>query len=150
MLRWLPAAHHTLFKHVPVSTVSLAPVQSQACRHSPTTNRPVSKHGGSSIANLADNVSNVVPVIHHFDKLYREIKKETADPNGNIFVDTQFDPDGRKWKVSNPYRSGESVLWTTTAYDTLDRPVSMTAPDSSTVQYLYQDNQTTVTDEAGN
>jgi hypothetical protein len=53
---------------------------------------------------LVDSQNNVGRVIIRYDKLYREIQKETADPAGNIFVDTQYDGNGRKWKVSNPYR----------------------------------------------
>lgn len=98
----------------------------------------------------------------YFDGLYRVIKTGTADPDpaGYIFVDTQYDSKGRKTKVSNPYRysgnwacpltaaSGSDM--TTTTYDALDRATQVQAPDSSTVQYAYNYNQTTVTDQAGN
>jgi len=92
-----------------------------------------------------DAAGNVSRVTYTFDKLYRVIQKKTADPAGDIFVDTQYDDKGRKWKVSNPYRSGESVIWTTSTYDALDRPSVTTNQDGSTVQYVYSNNQTTVT-----
>ena len=52
--------------------------------------------------------------------------------------------------MTQPYRSGGSQLWTTTTYDELSRPLTVTAPDSSVVTYAYENNQTTLTDEAGN
>src|SRR5207249_1991926 len=97
-----------------------------------------------------DNAGNVGRVTYTFDKLYRVLTKRTADPAGDIFVDTQYDAKGRKSQVSNPYRVGEAVLWTTYTYDLLDRPSITTKPHGSTIQYSYTNNQTTVTDEAGN
>ncbi len=89
-------------------------------------------------------------VIAHYDGLYRETQKETYDPEGTIFVDTQYDAKGRKWKVSNPRRGTETAVWTVFTYDGTDRPLATTAPDGSVVQYAYTNNQTTVTDQAGN
>src|SRR5207302_10850826 len=97
-----------------------------------------------------DAAGNVGRVTYTFDKLYRVIRKQTADPAGDIFVDTQYDGKGRKSQESNPYRTGDTVVWTTFTYDLLDRPLVTTKPDASTVQYSYAKNQTTVTDEAGN
>jgi RHS repeat-associated protein len=97
-----------------------------------------------------DSSGNLGTMIVHYDGLYRETQKETYDPEGTIYVDSQYDAKGRKWKVSNPRRSAETAVWTQFSYDTLDRPKITTAPDGSTVQYDYSGNQTTVTDEAGN
>jgi RHS repeat-associated protein len=97
-----------------------------------------------------DNAGNLGTAISHYDGLYREFQRETYDPEGTIFVDTQYDANGRKWKVSNPRRSAETAVWTQLAYDALDRPTVTTAPDNSTTQYAYNGNQTTITDETGN
>jgi len=97
-----------------------------------------------------DTANNVGQVITVYDGLYRMIETQTSDPEGTILVDTQYDGKGRKWKVSNPYRSGDQVQWTQFSYDAMDRPKITTAPDTSTVQYAYISNQTVVTDEAGN
>jgi YD repeat-containing protein len=97
-----------------------------------------------------DSAGNLGTMIVHYDGLYRETQKETYDPEGTIYVDSQYDAKGRKWKVSNPRRSAETAVWTQFSYDTLDRPKITTAPDGSIVQYDYSGNQTTVTDEAGN
>src|SRR5438045_8167107 len=81
-----------------------------------------------------DSAGNLGTVIAHYDGLYRETQKETYDPEGTIYVDTQYDANGRKWKVSHPRRSAETAVWTQFAYDALNRPSVTTAPDSSTVQ----------------
>jgi YD repeat-containing protein len=86
----------------------------------------------------------------YFDKLYRVTKTVTNDPEGAITVETEYDGNGRAKKTSNPYRSGDTVVWTQSAYDALSRPLTVTAPDNSTVQYAYSNNVTTTTDQAGN
>ena len=99
-----------------------------------------------------DNAStpNLGTLTTIFDKLYRETERQTNDPEGTIYAKTEYDDGGRKYRVSNPYRSGATPVYTEFAYDAMDRPTVTTAPDSSTVQYAYSGNQTTVTDEAGN
>ena len=99
---------------------------------------------------LVDAQGNVGKQITRLDKLGRVKQTETADPEGNIFVDTRYDKKGRISKVSNPYRSGETIVWNQTAYDDMDRPTTRTGPDGSTTTYAYADNQTTVTDQSGN
>jgi hypothetical protein len=42
-----------------------------------------------------DALGNVGRVIYIYDKLYRVTRKQTADPAGDIFVDTQYDDKGR-------------------------------------------------------
>lgn len=44
---------------------------------------------------------------------------------------------------------GGAQIWTTYSYDASGRTISVTAADGSVTQYLYQGNQTTVTDPAG-
>src|SRR5438132_7402728 len=56
---------------------------------------------------------------------------------------------GRVWKTSNPYRAGETVAWTTTAYGSLSRVLTMTTPDSAVVNTYYSGNQVLVKDQAG-
>jgi RHS repeat-associated protein len=86
-----------------------------------------------------------------YDSLGRE--KETqvnSDPNGVVYADTQYDQGGRAYKTSNPYRSGDTVYWTTSGYDGLGRVTSVTKADGSATATVYSGNTTTVTDEAGN
>ncbi len=85
----------------------------------------------------------------YFDGLGRAWRSAQSEGATSILVDTQFDALGRVWKTSNPYRSGDTVLWTTTGYDTLGRVVSLTTPDNAVVTTVYGANQVTVTDQAG-
>ena len=97
-----------------------------------------------------DARGNVGKQITRLDKLGRVKQTETFDPEGNIFVDTEYDGAGRVWKTSNPYRSGEIAVWNETEYDPLDRPTTYDYPDGTTTTYEYPGNQTKVTDQDGN
>jgi RHS repeat-associated protein len=102
---------------------------------------------------LVDSSGNKGHVETSFDGLYRvkEVRTNDPDPQGVYAVDTTYDGKGRKKQVSNPYRlSTETPVWTTVTYDALDRPTQVQAPDMSTVQNTYSNNQTTVIDEGGN
>jgi YD repeat-containing protein len=81
------------------------------------------------------------------DRLYRTTRTVAYDPAGNVYTDTEYDDKGRVYRTSAPYRSGGSPDWTTTAYDALDRPITITHPDDTTIQYSYSANVTTETDE---
>src|SRR6185437_7615006 len=76
--------------------------------------------------------------------------KLQSDPQGPVYADTTYDADGRVATVSNPYRStGDSTYGITrTAYDSLNRPTSVTKPDGSIVRTAYCGSTTLVTDEA--
>jgi RHS repeat-associated protein len=77
-----------------------------------------------------------------------------SDPQGTVFADTVYDAAGRVSKVSNPYRSGDTVHWTETQYDALGRVTKVIPPDgtasSNHILTQYAGNTTTVTDQAGN
>jgi len=44
---------------------------------------------------------------------------------------------GRPWKVTNPYRSGNALLWTENTFDFAGRPWKVTTPDGAIVETLY-------------
>src|SRR5437867_1516123 len=71
------------------------------------------------------------------------------DPNGDVFRNIVYDGKGRQKQVSELDRTG-SPVWTTTIFNALDRPIQITNPDSSYVQYVYIGNVVTAQDEAGN
>ncbi len=95
-----------------------------------------------------------------FDGLGRTVrtfKYDGQDPN-NLYIttDTQYDAQGRVQRVSNPYISAgctatvnPSGNWTTTTYDALGRPKTVTTPDNAQVVTTYSGNQVTVQDQAG-
>ncbi|HEX2254348.1 MAG TPA: RHS repeat-associated core domain-containing protein [Thermoanaerobaculia bacterium] len=47
----------------------------------------------------------------------------------DVVVETQYDAVGRAYRESFPRYSGETARWTTTTYDLLDRPLTVTRPD---------------------
>jgi RHS repeat-associated protein len=75
----------------------------------------------------------------------------TSDPQGTTYSSTTYDRLGRMYQVSTPYRSTGDLTYgvTTTQYDTLGRPTTVTQADNSTIVTSYSQNCTTVTDEAG-
>jgi YD repeat-containing protein len=73
-----------------------------------------------------------------------------SDPQGTVLVDTQYDADGRAYKVSNPHRSGDTVYWTTKLYDGIGRSAGVIDQDNSASSITYIGNIALSTDEAGN
>ena len=106
--------------------------------------------GNLFVRTLTDlDATRRIETYQYFDGLgrgWRNVKSEGATA---IYSDTQFDSMGRVWKVSNPYRPGDTILWTTTGYDGLSRVVSVTTPDNAVVTTSYSGNTVTVTDPTG-
>ena len=87
-----------------------------------------------------------------YDRLGRTIESRQYEGGSNyIAIQTQYDALGRTFKMSNPFRpwQGESPEWTTQAFDSLGRVISVTTPDSAAVTTNYSGNSVTVTDQAG-
>ena len=84
------------------------------------------------------------------DGLGRALTATTEDINSNVIskVSANYDLIGRTYKTSNPY-TGSPSYWTTTQFDVLSRPVSVTLPDNSATNYAYTQQTATVTDPAG-
>ncbi len=84
------------------------------------------------------------------DMLGRTIESrqyETA--NTFIAVRQTYDAVHRTHQTSNPFRAGETVLWTTAVADELGRIIAVTTPDSALVSTAYSANTVTVTDQTG-
>jgi len=73
----------------------------------------------------------------YFDGLGRAYKTEQLNSQGNIFVEKEFDDQGRVKRVTNPYRSGETKQWTTNVYDEASRVKEIDLPDSSKILTDY-------------
>jgi YD repeat-containing protein len=86
-----------------------------------------------------------------FDLLGRTISVHKLAPEGPTHQDTTYDPMGRIWTQSNPYINTSDATYgiTTTSYDALGRKNIESHQDSSTLQWSYSGNTTTLTDEAG-
>jgi RHS repeat-associated protein len=83
------------------------------------------------------------------DGFGRTIESWTRHPQGDVKVTTVYDGLGHVSQTSNPYRSGDTSVYTTTTYDLSGRVTALTTPDGATVSTAYSGNQVTVTDQAG-
>ena len=95
--------------------------------------------------------SKSVKQITSFDKLGRPFLTTTDDASNNVYskVSAQYDLGGRAYQTSNPYTGASASYWTTTAFDVLGRPTSVTLADNSVTTYSYTANTATVTDPKG-
>ncbi len=102
------------------------------------------------------DAENWIEQVVFSDGLGREYKTQRSNASGDVFIQKEFDPEGRTGRVSNPFRNGEAVLWTTYEYDEASRIKKVIRPDGSTVAtdwgVLMGDltgTTKTITDEAG-
>ena len=100
-----------------------------------------------------------------FDGVGRVSESLVTDLQGNIKTDTTYDADGRKYTVSNPYRTTTDSTYgiTSYVYDALGRTCVVVPPDgtavantscpatqpSNDVFTIYSGSSTTVTDQQG-
>ncbi len=127
----------------------------------------VTRQGGDH--NLASSVSYVYPsptVVQRttglnsttsmtdtttYDGLGRVVQTQHADPEGNEFQDTAYDPVGRVLTKSTPYRSKTDTTsygLTTYTYDGLSRPYQVFNSDSTYITYSYAGSTTQTTNES--
>lgn len=75
--------------------------------------------------------------ITYFDGLGRAYKAEEINSEGSIFVEKEFDAEGRVKRVTNPFRVGEIKHWTTNVYDESSRIKEVILPDGARVRTDY-------------
>lgn len=75
--------------------------------------------------------------ITYFDGLGRAWKSEEVNSQGNIFVEKEFDAEGRVSRVTNPFRANETRVWTTNVYDEASRVKEVILQDGATVKTDY-------------
>lgn len=71
-----------------------------------------------------------------------QVRREEALASGGAIdaVESVYDNLGRVSQQARPFRSGvEQPQWSTTVYDALSRPISVSAPDGSTTQTFYNE-----------
>jgi RHS repeat-associated protein len=74
-------------------------------------------------------------------------KRQYEDATNYITVRQTYDTLGRSYQTSNPFRSGETIIWTTTGYDALSRVISVTTSDNAVVNTAYSGNRVLVADQ---
>lgn len=90
--------------------------------------------------------SNTLTVTRSYDGMGRPTM---TNVNG-VMVDASYDAYDRVLTQSMPHNSAEIVYNTTVTYDTLGRPLTVTAPGNLTTSYAYDGLESTVTDAKGN
>jgi YD repeat-containing protein len=81
----------------------------------------------------------------------------TVSQVSSVYAPCGCSPMGKLQQVSEPWAPGGTPVWTTYAYDGLGRTTSVTLPDGSVTQYVYDNRATTdpiasfvdITDPAG-
>lgn len=82
-----------------------------------------------------------------FDRLDREIEVKTKSINDSwIYVQTQYDAFGKVIRKSEPFKSGDQILWNLTKYDDLNRPVEYTAFNGKITTTCYEGLKVSVED----
>jgi RHS repeat-associated protein len=76
---------------------------------------------------------------------YDGLGRQTSTVTNGVTVTSTFNAYGKPLTQSMPHASG-AWYYTTTDYDSLGRPVTVTAPDTTTVNYAYDGLTNTVTD----
>jgi RHS repeat-associated protein len=109
------------------------------------TNRTV-----TTTSDLNSNNDNLLVSKVLYDGLGRTVETRQYEGGSNyIAMQQHYNSLGRVFETSNPFRPGESVVWTTTYFDALGRVVSVSTPDGATVSTSYSGSAVTVTDQAG-
>ncbi|MGB7068400.1 MAG: hypothetical protein WBD22_02810, partial [Pyrinomonadaceae bacterium] len=145
--------------------------------YDPVTLRPLNTktyHGGIQVGSTSETIYHDEPnnywvknrsqidasswaeSITYFDGLGRAWKTEEVNSEGNIFVEKEFDSDGRVKRVTNPFRANEPKIWTTNVYDEASRIKEVTLQDGARVLTDYGVSSAapigvtkTITDQAG-
>ena len=97
------------------------------------------------------NNDNILSSLVQYDHMGRTIETRQYEGGTNyIATQMQYDVLGRLYKTSNSFRPwlGETPVWATTAFDTLERTTSITLPDNAVTLTSYSGNSITVTDPA--
>jgi YD repeat-containing protein len=85
-----------------------------------------------------------------YDKLGRTVETRLYESaTAYVTAKQNYDALGRVYQASNPYRTGEPVVWATTTFDALGRVLSVTTPDGAVASTSYNGNTVTVSDPNG-
>jgi RHS repeat-associated protein len=98
-------------------------------------------------------VGDLPEVTTYFDFQGRVLRTEKLGPSSQgprkIFQDTDYDARGRVVRSSLPYFEGDPQNFSSSSFDSLDRPVMITAPDGGITRSAYTGLVTTLTDANG-
>lgn len=99
------------------------------------------------------NGDNLLVSDVRYDQMGRPIETRQYEGNSTKYIAkrTEYDALGRAFRTSNPFRPwlGESAIWTTQAFDALDRVKTVTTPDNAVIATDYDGDRVLVTDQTG-
>ncbi len=103
---------------------------------------------------VTTTTSGAPQTIVYYDMLQREVRNAVKGFDLRwVYQDTEYDDQGRAYRVSQPYYEGGAVYWATRYYDELGRVTKVTELDDNgaTISTLtdYAGLTTTVTDAKG-
>lgn len=100
---------------------------------------------------VVTQTTGTAPATVYMDAHDREIRRQGIGFLGQlIYVDTEYDAHGRVSRVSEPYFSTDSPIWTVYGYDDINRQISVDMPHTTqNVLTDYAGLKTTVTDVMG-
>ncbi|TQV82933.1 RHS repeat-associated core domain-containing protein [Aliikangiella coralliicola] len=101
---------------------------------------------GDAVYFIREDGSGKASKVDYFDRLGRVIRNQVSGFDGNaIYVDTQFNGQGEKYRISEPHFAGSSAIFTVFNYDALQRITTQTAPGNRVTRHQYQGLETTIT-----
>lgn len=99
--------------------------------------------GKYEISNHTDGES---PLIEVYDQFDRKIQSRTRSLGKWVYTQFEYDIFGKEIRTSQPYFEGDNILWNSTVYDFLNRPVQKTLFTGKIISTCYQGLQVTIKD----
>lgn len=106
----------------------------------------------TTFTDLTTNTDGILVTKTISDSFGRPVETRQYEDGSHYIVTRQeYDALGRVARSSNPYRPwlSESTNWTEYTYDALDRPLTVTTPDTAVLHSAYSGDWTLHTDQAG-
>ncbi len=104
---------------------------------------PATQHVATAIA---DGTADGLWTRTYLDGLGRTVR---VVAEGGITTDTAYDGRGLVAQRSAPYLTGATPVWTTTTYDAVRRPLTVSEPDGAVTTTSYGNGKVTTTDARG-
>ncbi len=97
-----------------------------------------------------ETIGNYRSVIGVYDGLSRLLQTKILDGNSALVTETSYNAQGLVSQQSLPHSINDAVQYTTSTYDSMGRPLVVTAPGNITTTTLYDGLKTIITDPNGN
>lgn len=99
------------------------------------------------VERATEGLSSAIRYVDDTGKVVRTMTPGFKDRR--VIQDSTYDPLGRPYQLSRPYYQGDTPEWTTTTYDSLDRPILITYPGKTTRHNIYSGRTSVTIDPKG-